>query len=224
MAPTPDTVSKEDKSPDSAAMPSAGESSVDSDKTRTIFRVAARIFSERGFHATSINEIAEAVQLTKAGLYYYIKGKGDLLFRIMDHAMETIEEQVVSAAEKETDPERRLEAVVRKHAALVTQPASAPFAILVDELSGLAPELREKIAARQKRYVDFIRQTLHQLEDDGKLRPNVDCLAASYALLGMVLWSSRWYRQGGKLDSDQVADQLAAMALNGLLKQPAPAA
>ena len=77
----------------------ANGSAPDTRKTAHIYRVAARIFSERGFHATSINEIAEAVDLTKAGLYYYIQGQAGSALR--DHGPTpwiTIEERVIASA------------------------------------------------------------------------------------------------------------------------------
>ena len=199
---------------------SAAEPTVSStdEKTAEIFRVAAGIFCERGFHATSIHEIAEAVQLTKAGLYYYIKGKRDLLYRIMDLAMQSIEELVIEVASHETEPAERLRAVVREHAQLVAQEGSAPFAILVDELEGLEAEERESIAKRQRRYVRFIRSILDELNQAGQLREGVDSLPASYALLGMVLWTPRWYTEGGPLSPSDVAHHLSEMALASVLR------
>ena len=187
------------------------------EKTARIFRVAAGIFCERGFHATSIHEIAEAVQLTKAGLYYYIKGKRDLLYRIMDLAMQSIEEQVIEVAGDAGDPAERLRVVVREHAQLVAQEGSAPFAILVDELEGLEVEEREAIAKRQRRYVRFIRSILDELKAAGRLRDGLDSLPAAYALLGMVLWTPRWYSEGGPLAPSDVARQLSEMALASVL-------
>lgn len=188
------------------------------EKTARIFRVAAGIFCERGFHATSIHEIAEAVQLTKAGLYYYIKGKRDLLYRIMDLAMQSIEEKVIDVARDADDPAERLRVVVHEHAKLVAQKGSAPFAILVDELEGLEVEEREAIAKRQRRYVRFIRSILDELKQDGRLRGGVDSLPASYALLGMLLWTPRWYSEGGALAPGDLARHLSEMALASVLK------
>ncbi len=189
-------------------------------RTDLIFQVAARIFSERGFHAASINEIAEAVQLTKAGLYYYIKGKQDLLYRIMDYAMVAIEEHVIAVARRESDPSDRLRTVLYRHSLLVTQKGSAPFALLVDELSALEDEQRAGIASRQKLYVDFIRGILEELRAAELLRPGTDTLTTTYGLLGMVLWTSRWFREGGRLDSSAVAEQITALGMAGVLAAP----
>ena len=109
------------------ALHAAGRTTSESDPDRRaeIYRNAARIFHRKGYHATSINDIAAAVGLTKAGLYYYIKGKQDLLFAIMSFAMDQLDEQVIEPARRHEDPETRLHTIVACHARLITQDSSA---------------------------------------------------------------------------------------------------
>lgn len=185
------------------------------DKSAEIYRAAATIFHEKGFHATSINEIAEAVNLTKAGLYYYIKGKQDLLFGIMKFAMDLLEQHVIDRADREVDSETRLESIVRSHAQLITEDSSA-LTILVNELEGLTLEHRAQIIGRQRGYLDFIRSTLEALRTEGKLR-QVDSTLGAFAVLGMVLWISRWYRLDGRLDRKQVVEEMTQIALAAVL-------
>lgn len=186
------------------------------DRTVAIYRTAARIFHEKGYHATSINEIAEAVHLTKAGLYYYIKGKQDLLFAIMSFAMDRLEEQVVARAREEEDPEARLRSVIRNHARLITEDSSA-LTILVNELEGLTPEHRGEIVARQRAYIEFIRDTLLALRKLGRLC-DVDPTVAAFGVLGAVLWVSRWFRRDGRLSGEQVVSELETLILGGVLR------
>ena len=182
-----------------------------------IYQVAARIFNQKGYHATSINEIADAVHLTKAGLYYYIKGKQDLLYRIMDFAMSQLEDEVVGPARREKDLVVRLRATVSRHASLMTGGFSA-LAILVNELEGLSVEQRAEIVARQKSYVDFVRETLEGLAARGKLT-NIDPTTGAFGLQGMILWIPRWFRPDGRLSADEVVEQITNLALAGLLKK-----
>lgn len=191
---------------------------VEGDKTAEIYRAAARIFNEQGYHATSINEIADAVHLTKAGLYYYIKGKQDLLFRIMNYAMDLLEEHVVEPARQSADPHERLRSTIIAHARLIVRDSSA-LTILVNELEGLTPERRGQIIARQRAYVDFLRTTLEGLSREGKLR-SVDPTVAAFGLLGMILWISRWYRPDGRLSADQVVDEITKLGLAAVEARP----
>lgn len=187
------------------------------DKSAAIYQAAARIFHEKGYHATSINEIADAVQLTKAGLYYYIRGKQELLFGIMSYAMDQLEMHVLERARGEQDPETRLRTLITAHGRLITADSSA-LTILVNELEGLTHEQRREIVGRQRAYMDFIRSTLEALRAEGRLR-DIDSTVGAFSILGMVLWTSRWYRPDGRLSRDQVIDEIANIALGAVVAE-----
>jgi AcrR family transcriptional regulator len=184
-----------------------------------IFRAAAEIIHVKGFHATSISEIADAVRLTKAGLYYYIKGKEDLLYAIMSYGMDLLERHVVAPARLEAKPEDRLRSIVASHARLITNDGRA-ITILVNELAGLTEEHRRQMMTRQRSYFEFIRDTLEALRSKGRLN-EVDTTVAAFSLLGTVLWVSRWYRPGGRLSAEQVVEEIVRLTLGGLVA-PAP--
>ena len=191
----------------------AGERQLE--KTAKIYRAAARIFHEKGYHATSINEIADAVHLTKAGLYYYIRGKQDLLVGIMNYAMDLLEQQVIEPAIAYEDALDRLRSVVSAHARFIVD-EQRELNILVNELEGLSDENRSAIKSRQRDYIDFIRRTLDELRQQGKLAA-VDSTVGAFGLLGMILWVSRWYRPDGRLSADQVVEEITNMALAAIL-------
>jgi AcrR family transcriptional regulator len=190
------------------------------DRLAEIYRAAARIICEKGYDATSMNDIAEAVGLTKAGLYHHISGKSDLLFRIMNFGLDSLEEQVIAPARVISDAEQRLRAIIRNHVHLITSRSTPqgnnPVTIIVDEVGGLTPTNRRKIDERKRAYLDVIRDTLKELSGEGKLT-GVDVTAASFSLLGMILWLSRWYNPSGRLTPEQICDEVTNMALGGLL-------
>ncbi|MEM1248174.1 MAG: TetR/AcrR family transcriptional regulator [Acidobacteriota bacterium] len=185
-------------------------------KAEEIYRAAAQIFFEKGYHATSINEIADAVHLTKAGLYYYIRGKQDLLFGIMTYAMDLIEERVIRPANDISDPLDRVAGIVSAHASFIVHESSA-LNILVNELQGLNAENRTQITARQKTYLDFIREALREVESSTG-RKVVDPTVGAFGLLGMILWISRWYQPGGRLSDDQVVREITSMATAAIFR------
>ncbi len=191
------------------------------DNTRSgfIYRTAAQMIYEKGFDATSMNEIAEALELTKPGLYYHVGGKKQLLYSIMDFAMDLLDANVVEPARLITDPEQRLRAIISEHARLLTHEAGA-LAILIDEDAGLAAKDRDAIVQRKRDYFEFLRQTLEELAAAGRLRP-IDTTVAAFSLLGMVMWISRWYDFKGRLDGEQVIGDVTEIALGGMLL-PAP--
>lgn len=187
----------------------------DPERAVEIYRAAATIFAEKGYHATSIHEVAATVHLTKAGLYYYIDGKQDLLYRIMQFALDALESEVVAVALEETDLVDRLRTVVVRHASLILE-GRAELTILVNELEGLTEDRQSSIKARQLSYVHFIRDTLAALDEEGKLNP-IDTTAAAFGIVGMVLWLARWFDPKGRLSQEQVIDQIASLALGGVL-------
>lgn len=201
--------------------PFSQSDSTEPDRLGEIYRAAARIICEKGYDATSMNDIAEAVGITKAGIYHHIPGKRDLLYGIMNYGMDSLEEQVITPARAIPDAEQRLRAIISNHVQLITSRSTPygmnPVTIVVDEVAGLTPEHRRKINDRKRAYVDMIRDTFKQLKAEGKLR-EVDVTAASFSLLGMILWLSRWYNPEGRLTPEEVSDQVTQIALGGLLR------
>ena len=187
----------------------------DGDRTIEIYTKAAEIFHAQGFDATSMSTIAAAVDLTKAGLYYYIESKEDLLFAIMDYAMGRLESTVIEPSRELADPEERLRSIITRHGRLLTEGNKA-ITILTDEIEGLKPKHRKQILDRKRVYFEFVRGTLDELAACGKLRP-VDTTTATFALFGTLLWLPRWFSPGGRLTSEQVIAEVSKIATGGLL-------
>ena len=187
------------------------------DNTRSgyIYRTAAQMIYEKGFDATSMNEIAEALDLTKPGLYYHVGGKKKLLYSIMDFAMDLLDTNVVEPASQIADPEQRLRVIISEHARLLTHEAGA-LAILIEEDAGLSAIHRDEIVGRKRDYFEFLRQTLEELAAAGRLRA-IDTTVGAFSLLGMVMWISRWYDLGGRLEGEQVIGDVTEIALGGML-------
>lgn len=186
-----------------------------------IYRAAARMIYEKGFDATSMNDIAEAVEMTKAGVYYYVKGKEELLFAIMSFAMDLLDREVIRPAGRIADPEERLRAIVAEHARLLTHDTSA-LVILMDEVGSLAEDHRRRITGRKRSYFELLRRTLDELDAAGKLQP-VDTTVAAFSILGMVMWLARWYRPGGRLASSEVVRDVTRSALRSVLRDASTA-
>ncbi|HEX7957732.1 MAG TPA: TetR/AcrR family transcriptional regulator, partial [Pyrinomonadaceae bacterium] len=192
------------------------KSAPSNERLAEIYRAAAQIILRKGYDATSVNDIANALGMTKAGLYHYINGKKELLYDIMNFGLGELDEEVATPAEAIKDPAARLRFVVAAHARLVTRGQGA-ITILVDEITALTPPQQRKITQRKRAYFDFLRGTLDELKAAGQLQ-DVDTTAATFSLLGMINWLSRWFRQGGALTEEQAADQLVRIALHGLLR------
>jgi TetR/AcrR family transcriptional regulator, cholesterol catabolism regulator len=180
-----------------------------------VYRTAAQIILRKGYDATSINDIANALGMTKAGLYHYINGKKELLFDIMNFGLNELDAEVATPAGSIPDAGERLRFIIASHARLVTRGQGA-ITILVDEITALTPAQNRIITRRKREYFDRLRDVLNELKSQGKLQ-DVDTTAATFSLLGMINWLSRWFRQDGALTQEDVAEQIANIALHGLL-------
>lgn len=192
------------------------KSAPNNEKLAEVYRTAAQIILRKGYDATSVNDIANALGMTKAGLYHYISGKKELLFDIMSFGLDELRDECVIPAHSISDANERLHFIITKHAQLVTRGQGA-ITILVDEITALTPAQNRKITARKRDYFDKLRSTLNQLRSEGKLQ-DVDVTTATFSILGMINWLSRWYRSDGMLTPDQIAEQISKIVLHGLIR------
>src|SRR5579864_5772354 len=130
------------------------ESPVDS--RQEILRTAARLFQQRGYDATSMNDVAAALKLSKGGLYHHFQSKDEILFEIMNHAMEMTQERVIAPVRSIADPLERLRALIRLHIEVVLSPRDREITVMLHENHPLPPALRKRINHRKKEYVHFV--------------------------------------------------------------------
>jgi AcrR family transcriptional regulator len=188
-----------------------------------IYRAAARLFVDKGYAATSMNEIAEAVGITKAGLYYFVKSKDDLALNLITWAYDVYDRDVFIPAQGISDPLERLRFIVRAHLYNVGDHRGAAdnsVTVLLDDPAALTPVHRRSITRRKAVYYGFLRDTLAALRDRGQLI-DVDPTVAAFSLLGMILWLARWRRSGGRLSLDEIVSQMTEVALRGVLREEA---
>jgi TetR/AcrR family transcriptional regulator, cholesterol catabolism regulator len=179
-----------------------------------ICRAAARIFRQRGFDATSVSDIARALKMTKAGLYHYFTSKEELLLEIMMFGLDNVRDEVIIPARAIRDPEERLRQIVIRHAQITTRAEGAVSQL--DELRALPPVAQRRVKELQRKYFDLVRDTLRELKAERRLR-DVDLTVAAFSTIGMILWLPRWFRQGGRLNNEQAAAEIARLALAGVL-------
>ena len=182
-----------------------------------VYRTAARVILEKGYDGTSVSDIADALGITKAGLYHYISGKTELLYEIMKFGLDELDQQVMVPAQAIADAEERLRFVISTHAGLVMESDGA-VTILVDEARALTPAQNRKVTKLKRGYLDFLRQTLDELSAEGKLR-GVNTTVATFSIIASINWLSRWYQAGGALNKMEIAEQIADIAFHGVLRQ-----
>jgi len=187
-----------------------------------ILEAAARLICEKGYEATSIQDIAQATGLTKAGLYHHIRSKESLLLEIQHYGMDVFEERVLSQVVSIADPLERLKTCMEKNVLLVTQGWSKEVTIILHEHATLTGEARAQINGRKKRYVRFLETSFAEAVRSGQIRP-VNPKVAAFALLGMVLWIYKWFRADGPIPAEQLAREMQDVLFGGLEVKPTAA-
>jgi AcrR family transcriptional regulator len=192
-----------------------------SDRRTEILLEAARVFRTHGYGGTSMNHVAKRLNITKPGLYYHFKSKQDLLYAILDYALDLLERDALAATMGAKGSIERLRNIIYRHARMITMESDGALTVLVvDEADSLTPEDWRMITQRKRTYFEIVRATIEQLRVEGKLRDGVDPTLAAFSLFGMVMWLTRWYRPEGRLSADDVARQITDLALAAILKEP----
>lgn len=193
----------------------SSEPAEEAPKRRKILEIAARVICEKGYEGTSMQDIAEAAGLTKAGLYHHIRGKEFLLLEIMHYGMDVFEEQVLNQVVAIENPLERLKACMDKNILLVTHGWSKEVIIILHEHGTLRGEARAQINARKKRYVRFLETSFAEAIRVKLIRP-VNPKVAAFSFLGMVLWIYKWFRPEGSLTEVQLVKEMRNIFFGGL--------
>jgi TetR/AcrR family transcriptional regulator, cholesterol catabolism regulator len=197
----------------SIARPVAREGTLGS--RQEILRAAARLFQQQGYDATSMNDVAAALKLSKGGLYHHFQSKEEILFNLMSHAMDITEERVIAPAKLTPDPEERLRTVIRRHIAVVLSERDREITVMLHENHPLSPGLRKRINSRKKDYVHFLENLIGEVQRARGSGGTVTPRAAAFALLGMINWIYQWYRADGSLQEESLAKQYTEIFFQG---------
>ncbi|HEV7219733.1 MAG TPA: TetR/AcrR family transcriptional regulator [Terriglobales bacterium] len=188
------------------------------DPRQEILRTAARLFQQQGYDGTAMNDIAAALKLSKGGLYHHFKSKDEILFDLMNQAMDITEERVIKVARGISDPEDRLRAVIRLHIGVVLSQSDWEITVMLHENHPLAPPLRKRINGRKKDYIHFVENLVAEVQRKRGSQSMVNPRAAAFALLGMMNWIYQWYKPQGALQEEQLARQYTEVFFAGAFR------
>jgi TetR/AcrR family transcriptional regulator, cholesterol catabolism regulator len=185
-----------------------------------ILRTAARLFQQQGYDATSMNDVAAALKLSKGGLYHHFQSKDEILFHIMSHAMEITEQRVINTVRRIDNStvagaEERLRMLIRLHIQVVLSPEDREITVMLHENHPLPPPLRRKINGRKKDYLHFVENLVSDVQRKRNALSPVTPRAAAFALVGMINWIYQWYKPDGPLTGDALVTQFTDIFFRG---------
>jgi len=181
-----------------------------------ILDAAAQVFRRKGFHGSSMADIADAVKLQKASLYHHVSSKQEILLALLDRALGMLFEQMDVIAKQPLPADEKLRQMMQTYLRLLAENSDLSTVLLFEHRS-LEPAQHKRHIPNRDRFEALWRNTL----DDGVANGLFDCAdtsLATRALMGVMNWTLTWYRSNGLLSIEQIADQYSSLLLNGLLK------
>jgi AcrR family transcriptional regulator len=180
-----------------------------------ILDIAAHLFAERGYHATSIEDLVEATGLQRGGLYHYMSGKQDLLTQIHSRFVEPQIEEVRAIIDDGGPPDETLRRITHALMRAVAAFRDQGFVFIHERRAMMDHPEWPNIRKLRRTFEDQVGAVVQQGIDEGMFKDE-DVRVAVLAYLGMINSSYEWFRPGGRLDAETLADRFADIFLSGI--------
>jgi AcrR family transcriptional regulator len=187
-----------------------------------IIQAAAQIIREKGYHGTSMQDIADAVNLQKASLYHHVTSKQDILFTILEQALDMLISDMRAVVDSDLNPEEKLRLAMQVYMGRLTEDADLATVLLLEHRS-LEDNLCTRHNTRRDRYESLWRKIIQDGVSMGVFRP-VDVTVATFAILGVQNWMITWFKSGGRLSALELSDHFSDLFLRGLRVDKDPSA
>jgi AcrR family transcriptional regulator len=185
-----------------------------------VVEAAVKVFYEKGYAASTIQDVADVVGVLKGSLYHYISSKEDLLFRILQESHEQTRELMTEISELEVEPMERLRTYLeRTYLWYLSHPERV--SVYFNQQQHLTGSKRSEMLIQMREYEHYLRELLAEAKGAGALRSDLDLKLASFFLLGALNSLPTWYRVGGGYSPEHIAREFTAMSLQSLTAAPA---
>lgn len=182
-------------------------------KREAVLEAAVRHFNARGFAATSMDEVATELNVTKPTIYHYFRNKDEILFECVRRGLDGLRDAAVEAVGAQGPALWRLTTVMRRYGMIMTQ----DFGQIVTRTGDfeLSDESRVKFRSLKREIDQTVRQLVQEGLDDGSIR-GTDARMITFTITGALNWIGRWYNPEGELPAQEVVDSTIATLLSGL--------
>lgn len=178
-----------------------------------ILSTAARLFREKGYRATTMDDIAAELKVTKPAIYYYIKTKHDLLYSVCEAAVDQLIDGVRKIEKSYDPPTRKLQQLIRWQVNMFSQYGDVMSVYLADE-GELEPEKRHYVRSLSREYEQVYRQVIEQAVAEGSFR-QINVPVVVRAISGMCNWLSQWYKPDGPMTAEEIGDVFFGLVVEG---------
>jgi AcrR family transcriptional regulator len=180
---------------------------------QSVLRIAVDVFNRHGYDATSMGILADNLGISKSAIYHHVPSKGDLLKLALDHALGGLESILEQPQATSGAADARLEFVLRQTVAVLVD--RLPFVTLLLRLRGNT-EIERDALERRRAFDHKVAALISNARDEGSLRQDIDPRTVTRLLFGMINSIVEWYKPGGSLSPERLADDVITMAFDGL--------
>jgi AcrR family transcriptional regulator len=182
-----------------------------------ILRTAADLFRERGFRATTLDDIVKPLGMSKASLYTYFRAKEEILAAISRETIERFTRELALVRRSDLSPDEKLRRIVREHVRFVIANRSF-LTVFFSEETSLPPRFARALAAQKDRYDKGVEAVIAEGIRDGVFR-DVPPRFVVFGLLGMVNWIYKWYNPRGGWGAEDISSAFLAIVEDGLRRR-----
>ena len=193
----------------------ASEASKYDQKLLHVLKTAAAIFAEKGYHSTSIRDIARATGMSLSGLYYYFNSKEELLFLIQDYCFGTLIDDCKQLIAGVEDPVHRLRLLIENHLNYFVNNMNE-MKVLSHEANSIQGDFLKRVNARKRQYVDIVKGLLEAIARNHGVK-DLDMKVATFSLFGMMNWIYNWYNPRKDVDVAGLSRNISRIFLLGFL-------
>lgn len=182
-------------------------------KREAVLHTAVQSFNEKGFHATSLDEVAVALNVTKPTIYHYFSSKDEILFECVRLGLNGILEAAEAVEKSGGSGLERLKALMRDYAVIMTK----DFGMCVTRTADheLSDESRARFRALKREIDAAVRRVVEAGIKDGSISP-ADPRLVTFTITGALNWIARWYDPKGALRPEEIAEGCVATLVSGL--------
>jgi AcrR family transcriptional regulator len=183
-----------------------------------LLETATLLFKEKGYHNTSMQDLADALGLQKGSLYYYIDSKEELLRELLEQATSILGARIDEIYASHLSASEKLRRALENHGQAIMDNLNL-VTVYLQEYRSLPPERLEEVLAAREHYEERLMQILQDGITSGEFNP-VDVKMTVFGFLGMLNWTHQWFSPEGELTSEEIAAILADLALQAVSKKP----
>ncbi len=181
-----------------------------------IINAATELFAKKGYAATSMREISENLEITKATLYHYFKSKEQILFEILDNVMDEALQNLEKISNMDISPEEKLKNVLKFYSRYYVSKQN-DLILLVNELNSLNEKYKKILIEKEKKYLNLIKSIFNELNLQGKLK-DIPLTVLAFSFFGMVHYTIKWYHPNGSIKPDKLSEYFVEIFTKGILK------